>query len=986
MKNRILSLIAIILFQLPVPECKQSLLVAQDQLVISEFLAINSGNSSLDCDGESSDWVEIYNSDGNAINMVGWCLTDNPNKLNKWEFPAISLESDQHILVFASGKDRSDIGSELHTNFRLSAKGEFLALVHPDKQTIAHSYVYTQQYANVSYGRAWDIAAQLSETKLISEYADATALVPMDGSLGLDWTDPEFDDSHWKHGKTGIGYAYNSLMNLDVSAMRNRNPSVYIRIPFDIIDVSIIDRLILRMKYEDGFVAFLNGQRVVSANAPISDQLQWNSVATANWPDEQAVIFQDFDISLYKDLILSGRNILALQGLNVTLSSSDLLVLPVLVATKTGTIPIDQVIDGYFLEPTPSAPNTGALFQLGPIIHTVTHTPQHPMQDEDIVVTAKLEPMFEPVAQVQLIGRLNYSSEESFFPVGMTMTDDGTDADAIAGDHIYSAAIPSTLFYPGAMVRWSVRAMDQEGRSSRNPLFPLQENSPAFYGTVIQDPLMTSELPILYWFSENPEAAGTRSGTRASAFFNGEFYDNIFVRQRGGATVGSGSKKFVFNKGHKFRLSDDLDGIEEFNYNENGYDPTYLRQALAFETHHRAGCPSSICFPMVSILNGKPERTGVFVEQVDEEFLERNDLDPRGALYKFTQRSQITPVFSDISTGIEKKTRQYEDFSDIGAIVEGLNAPTEEQRKRFVFDNFNLPFMLNYLVARCLIQDTDDIRKNFYFYCDTEGTGEWSIFPWDKDWTFGVVGDGGICTSHPFLGDAAHPKTNGLQWSVYLDVMYNLTETREMFLRRLRTVMDQLLQPNGMLVAEGFFEKRIDQLFASAKNDLGNISGSVNYFKAYFPKRRTQLYIDHNVNNASSTPTGGNAGIPDAQPNNVLIEFGHYEASPVSNKQDEEYIELINSNNYAVDISGWKLAGGIKYEFLPGTVIPAHGNLYVSPDVRVFRRRTTSPTGGEGYFVQGDYKGHLSSHGETIDLLNVREEQVSTLTYSREFK
>ena len=258
------------------------------------------------------------------------------------------------------------------------------------------------------------------------------------------------------------------------------------------------------------------------------------------------------------------------------------------------------------------------------------------------------------------------------------------------------------------------------------------------------------------------------------------------------------------------------------------------------------------------------------------------------------QRSAITPVFSDTSSGIEKKTRENEDLSDIRAVVQGLNAATAEQRRIFVFDSFNLPEMMDYLAARCLLQDTDDIRKNFYFYRDTEGSGEWSIFPWDKDWTFGVVGDGWTYTSHPFLGDKAHPKNNGLQWSVYLDVMYNLPQTREMFLRRTRTVMDELLQPPSTPAAQRLFENRIAELLAPAQPHLGNITGAVNSLKAYFPTRRTQLYVDHNVNNKKNPPVGGNAGIPDAQPQNVTLAFGAYDYNPVSGNQDEEYIELIN--------------------------------------------------------------------------------------------
>ncbi len=290
--------------------------------------------------------------------------------------------------------------------------------------------------------------------------------------------------------------------------------------------------------------------------------------------------------------------------------------------------------------------------------------------------------------------------------------------------------------------------------------------------------------------------------------------------------------------------------------------------------------------------------------------------------------------------------------------------------------------MLDYLAARCLLQDTDDIRKNFYFYRDTEGSGEWSIFPWDKDWTFGVVGDGWIYTSHPFLGAAAHPKNDGRQWSVFLDVMYNLPETREMFLRRTRTVMDELLQVPSTPVAQRFFENRIAELLAPARPWLGNIDGAVNALKSYFPTRRVQLYLDHNINNRTSQPVGGNAGIPDAQPQQVAIVFGAYDYSPVSGNQDEEYIELANANPYAVDISGWQLDGGIRHTFLPGTVLIAGGRLYVSPNVRAFRSRATSPRGGQGLFVQGNYEGHLSNSGETIHLLDRYGRLVDTLTYA----
>ena len=89
----------------------------------------------------------------------------------------------------------------------------------------------------------------------------------------------------------------------------------------------------------------------------------------------------------------------------------------------------------------------------------------------------------------------------------------------------------------------------------------------------------------------------------------------------------------------------------------------------------------------------------------------------------------------------------------------------------------------------------------------------------------------------------------------------------------------------------------------------------------------------------------------------------------------------MNPNSYAVDISGWQLAGGVEHTFLPGTVLVAGGRLYVSPNVRAFRSRTISPTGGQGRFVQGNYQGHLSNSGETVKLLDGAGRIVATLTY-----
>ena len=122
-------------------------------LRITEFM---SGNRSglMDVDQEVEDWIELHNPTSETINLQGWSLTDDATDLNKWSFPDIILKSGKYLVIYASGKDRRSPESQLHTNFRLSTSGEYLALVQPDGVTIEqeHSPTYPVQYQDISYG------------------------------------------------------------------------------------------------------------------------------------------------------------------------------------------------------------------------------------------------------------------------------------------------------------------------------------------------------------------------------------------------------------------------------------------------------------------------------------------------------------------------------------------------------------------------------------------------------------------------------------------------------------------------------------------------------------------------------------------------------------------------------------------------------------------------------------------------------------------
>ena len=124
-------------------------------VVINEFMAQNQ-SVLLDEDGESSDWIEIWNPNDQPVPITGWHLTDDPGDPAKWTFPDLVLEANSFTVLFASGKDRAVADNELHTSFALEKSGGFLALTRPSGQGrtgIVHQFnPYAAQPEDISFG------------------------------------------------------------------------------------------------------------------------------------------------------------------------------------------------------------------------------------------------------------------------------------------------------------------------------------------------------------------------------------------------------------------------------------------------------------------------------------------------------------------------------------------------------------------------------------------------------------------------------------------------------------------------------------------------------------------------------------------------------------------------------------------------------------------------------------------------------------------
>jgi hypothetical protein len=1105
--------------------------------MITEFMALNH-DTLKDEDGESSDWIELYNPTPATISLAGYHLTDDPAKPGKWTLPAVSIAPESYLVVFASGKNRIDPAGELHTSFKLAGEGEHLALTGPDLKLVQEFASFPPQAPDVSYG----VAVTVVKSPLVVSGAPARYRVPSGTSPPAGWTAVGFDDTgpQWAPAVTGIGfdttqgyetpatgeqlgapvadsvadwsvtgvqgekgwtYGYwnrttdadhvysadafvpfprdgsgygptdywngamydwypgnppwtsigqeyvhpaganngaehwpirryradvagplfvewslaksdpngdgvtgyvflrgalvdsvaiagadtagivrslvladavvgdpidfalgpaapggqqqdtsdGSLMSAAIwrlphladevatdigAAMSGLYPGLYVRVPFDKEVQGPINRLWLRMKYDDGFAAWLNGTLVAVSNAPTA--LDWDSTATVNRSVTAAVAFEDFDARAFASLLTAGGGVLAIQGLNASTSDPTFLVLPEL---EGRLVTYDPGTVRYYGRPTPGADNDEGAGMSGPIVEHLT--PQGSVAPgQAVTVTARLFPTGAAVASASVYYRVMFGPE---VPIAM----------AAGAGGVYTAAIPAGVALPGQMIRWYVVATDTAGHGTRLPPYPDPLDSEQYYGTMVGDPTVVSNLPVFHWFVENLTAAGTWAGTRCSLFFGGEFYDNIRFDLHGQSTAGFPKKSYDvdFNSDHRFKLSADYKRMKDINLLTNWADKSKLRNTLAYETFRDAGTGYHLAFPVRIQKNGAFFSVADFVEDADDRWLERLGLDPEGALYK-----QYDGLY-DAAKG-EKKTRKSEDHSDLAALIAGLDK-TGDDLRNFIFDNVRIPAMVDFLAGLIITADMDCCHKNFYAYRDTNASGEWWYLPWDVDLTFGR----NWIKSLTYFDDTMHPQ-NGLYVggnNKLIAPLFAMPEFKEMYVRRIRTLMDAIQQAPGTPAADLKYEKRIDELVAQIGAD-----GALDY--AAWPK----WGLDQTMEQAASimkneymaprrvflfeTKTADGT-IPAAQANPTVL-FGAFDASP--GNPDQAWLTLANPNAFSVDVSGWQVTGDISITLPPGTVLAASGTVYLSPNVVAFRARPLPPTGGQGLMVLGSYTGTLA--------------------------
>lgn len=1012
---------------------------AQESVVISEFMAINNASRKagnlpmVDEDKSYEDWVELHNAGAAAVNLGGWSLTDTPDNLRRWTLPPVELGAGQHLVIWCSDKDRRDPALPLHTNFKLGGSGDYLALVRRDGATIAHEYApsYPPQTGDVSYG----MNGGVTEDRLVGPGSVVRFLAPADATAAAAWFLGGYaPDAAWgsvtlqtKNTSTptaaprlqtvGLGYATAGSSAFQRHLADGGNvrtilhdagrTSLWMRTTFTLADPAAHSNLRLRMKYDDGFLAYLNGVPVATANAPEDRPLAWNDLATQTNTDAAAVGFREFALGASAQLV-AGENVLAIHGLNTALAAaSDALWVPELVvdtAMPAGT----QAV--YFTAPTPGLPNGTGSATIPPLVLDLTENPPAPAPGPfTLPVTARIVPTKNPVAGATLYWRRMFDAEAS-----APMRDDGQAGDAMAGDGVHTGVITGVTLGPGEMVRWRVTAQDTASLMGFAPPHNVPNDSQIYHGTVARDPsLESSQLPVIHWFMAPGVNPDTSTRVRISLAHGSEFYDNVGADIHGQSTSGFPKRSYNldFPTDHFFRWQQDQPRVADLKLLTNYADKTKVHSTMAYQLLRDAGVAAHFAYPVRVQRNGQFFAVAEVVEDADEGYLERARLNPEGALYKMY--NYVVPNLPPGGSGYEKKTRRTENAADLNAVASGL-AQTGEALLRYGFDNVNLPATVNHLAAYTMTSATDVAHKNYYVYRNTTGTGEWQLLPWDLDLSFGRVwtSDFNYFNDRVYATNAVSPTGAAGNGNKFWDFGFRGSPAiTQMYLRRLRTLRDQFLSPPGgpddwhvihfnrwLAVIDppgvAVSDAALDRAkWGAAAWRLSGAPNSVSPFAAftmaqevnrriteYVPQRRTFLYTTYGPS------------LPPAQPPAPPMTLGAVEFNPgLPDSQHQEYFTVVNPNNYAVEIGGWTVSGGVDFTFPPGTVIPSatlattadpdRNKLYVARDAVGFRARTVSPKAGEKRFVVSGYEGQLSARGETLELRTAGGTMITTTSW-----
>ena len=636
---------------------------------------INEIHYNPDVKTDPAKFIELYNTDTNAVDLSGWnfssgisftfpqgttlgglqyaVVAQNPAFLKtKYGVQAaygpfagtLSAQGEKIVLLNAAGTVQNQVNFQLGFPWPTvgDPPGYSIELINPQlDNTLGGSWRASvravgtnssfQPQALVAIGSEWRYHKGTNE-----------ASVPSDA-----WRALAFDDSNWPVGVAPIGYDSMEVMGTPLDDMRGNYVTIFARQTFVVTNLAQIGALLADVKYDDGFNLWINGHHVLRQSLD-RDEMAYNELANTT---RENGAYDIFSLPIPLDYLQTGTNVIAIQVHNVFLSTSSDAFFDLRLRTQPLTV---VAMSG----PTPGRPNSVFANNAPPQIRQVDHSPRQPPSNQAVTITAKVtDPdgvrsvkleyqLVDPGQYIELADvayRTNWAS--------MAMLDDGLAGDAVAGDDVFTAVLPAGLQTNRRLVRYRLTAVDNTGLSVSVPYADDQQPNFAYFvydgvpalsnavrpGTTPVQSFGTNimrSLPVYHLISKQTTVEGSTwrdqyQGNlypyQGTVVIDGEVLDHIRFRARGGVwryAMGKNMWKFDLNRGHDFLPVD--------NYGR-GYNARWKKINLGsciqqgdFGHRGEQGMFESIGFKLFNLAGAEAPRTHFVQFRVVDKALESN--------------------------------------------------------------------------------------------------------------------------------------------------------------------------------------------------------------------------------------------------------------------------------------------------------------------------------------------------------------------------
>lgn len=321
---------------------------------------------------ETLEYIELYNDKGTSEDLSKFTFTSGLT----FTFPADTILAPKSYLVLARDPDAVKAAYGLETVFgpftgRFSNDGEGIEISNPNGGIVlsfeykdtdpwpvsadgaGHSLILNKQGGDPDDASSWTASSNIGGNPGVADAlqkdpeGDKTVTLvdigssgryfkgkqepsPVDGLPTINWTKIDFNDNPsttlWLDGPNGYGYsnqaeelAYIRTNLPEMGVAATGYVSVYARLRFTLTaeQIASISQLTAEMKYDDGYVLYLNGTRVSASSEIQGNPPPYNaSGGTANdFP------LQYIDLTNDKNLLVVGTNVISFQFHNTALAS-----------------------------------------------------------------------------------------------------------------------------------------------------------------------------------------------------------------------------------------------------------------------------------------------------------------------------------------------------------------------------------------------------------------------------------------------------------------------------------------------------------------------------------------------------------------------------------------------------------------------------------------------------------------------------------------